>query len=227
MISVISPVYNSEKTIKKFILSLVKNLKKIDQKFEILIINDNSTDKSLNILKKIKKKNLFIVDLKKNVGQHKALFKGLEIARGDTIITLDSDMQDNPNYIHHLYTLHKVRKEIFMASLKKNISENYRYLYSFLFWNIFFTISFKKNYSHPSNYLIFSKNDLIDLLKLKKNFILFIDFLFMNKKINIFKGKKLKRKDKKSSYTLLKVFNLAFKIIFHYLILRKFKNFKL
>ena len=48
----------------------------------------------------------------------------------------------------------------------------------------------------------------------------------MNKKISVYEGEKLIRKDKKSSYTYLKVFNLAFKIIFHYNILLKFKNFK-
>ena len=60
MISVVSPVYNSEKTIKKFILTLVKYLKKIRQKYEIVLINDNSKDNSKNIIKKIKKKNIYI-----------------------------------------------------------------------------------------------------------------------------------------------------------------------
>jgi glycosyltransferase involved in cell wall biosynthesis len=53
MISVVSPVYNSEKTIKKFILTLVKYLKKIHQKYEIVLINDNSKDNSKNIINKI------------------------------------------------------------------------------------------------------------------------------------------------------------------------------
>lgn len=226
MISVVSPVYNSEKTIKKFILTLEKYLKKTHQKYEIILINDNSKDNSKNIINKIKKKKIVLIDLKKNIGQHKALFEGLKIAKGNTIITLDSDMQDDPSYIPKLCTLHKANKEIFMASLKKNILQNYKYLYSFLFWNIFFIISQKKNFPHPSNYLIFSKKDLKDIFKLKKNFILFLDFLFINKKINVYQGVKLQRKDKKSSYTFTKVFNLAFKILFHYNILLKFKNFK-
>jgi glycosyltransferase involved in cell wall biosynthesis len=225
MISVVSPVFNSETTIKKFILTLVKYLKKTHQKYEIVLINDNSEDNSKKIINKINKKIVFI-DLKKNIGQHKALFQGLKIAKGNTIITIDSDLQDSPRYIPKLYALHKVRKEILMVSLKKNFYRNHGYIYSFLFWNIFFIISQKKNYSNPSNYLIFSKKDLKDFLKIKKKFILFLDFLFMNKKINVYKGVKLKRRDKKSSYTYAKVFNLAFKILFHYNILLKFKNFK-
>jgi len=139
---------------------------------------------------------------------------------------MDSDLQDSPSYIPKLCTLHKVKKEIFMVSLKRKVFKNHRYLYSILFWNIFFIISQKKKYLYPSNYLIFSKKDLKDFFKLKKNFIIFLDFIFMNKKISVYEGEKLIRKDKKSSYTYLKVFNLAFKIIFHYNILLKFKNFK-
>jgi hypothetical protein len=226
MISVVSPVFNSENTIKKFILTLAKYLKKTRQKYEIVLVNDNSEDKSKKIINKIKKKNIIFIDLKKNIGQHKALFEGLKIAKGNTIITIDSDMQDSPGYIPKLFTLHKVRKEIFMVSLKKKFFKNHGYLYSFLFWNIFFIISQKENYSYPSNYLIFSKKDLKDLFKLKKKFILFLDFLFIKKKINVYQGVKLERKDKKSSYTFIKVFSLAFKILFHYNILLKFKNFK-
>jgi hypothetical protein len=224
MISVVSPVFNSESTIKKFILTLEKYLKKTHQKYEIVLVNDNSDDDSKNIINKIKKKNIVFIDLKKNIGQHKALFKGLKIAKGNTIITIDSDLQDSPAYIPKLCTLHKVRKKIFMVSLKKKILKGHGYLYSFLFWKIFFIISQKKKYLYPSNYLIFSKKDLKDLFKLKKKFILFLDFLFMKKEINIYQGVKLERKDKKSSYTFTKVFNLAFKILFHYNILLKFKK---
>jgi glycosyltransferase involved in cell wall biosynthesis len=53
MISVVSPVFNSETTIKKFILTLVKYLKKTHQKYEIVLINDNSEDNSKKIINKI------------------------------------------------------------------------------------------------------------------------------------------------------------------------------
>ena len=144
MISAVSPVFNSEKTIKKFILTLVKYLKKTHEKYEIVLINDNSKDNSKKIINKIKKKNIVFVDLKTNKGQHKALCEGLKIAKGSTIITLDSDMQDSPGYIPKLWTLHKARKEIFMVSLKKIFFKTHGHLFSFLFWKVFF-IWQKKN----------------------------------------------------------------------------------
>ena len=78
MISVVSPVYNSEKTIKKFILTLVKYLKKINQKYEIVLINDNSKDNSKNIIKKIKKKKYSFYRFKKKCRTAQSFNRGLK-----------------------------------------------------------------------------------------------------------------------------------------------------
>jgi len=129
MISVVSPVYNSEKTVKKFILTLVKYLKKIHEKYEIILINDNSKDNSKNIINKIKKKNIVFIDLKKNIGQHKALIEGFKIAKGNTIITLDSDMQDSPSYILPIFSKYKKNNKIYMVDLKKKY-RNFRNIIS-------------------------------------------------------------------------------------------------
>ena len=132
MISVVSPIYNSEKTIKKFILTLVKYLKKIHQQYEIVLINDNSNDNSKNIVNKIKK-NIVFIDLKKNIGQHKALFEGLKIAKGNTIITLDSDMQDSPSYIVPIFLKYKKNRKIYMVDLKKSY-KNFKNIISLTYW---------------------------------------------------------------------------------------------
>ena len=166
MISVVSPVYNSEKSVKKFILTVVKYLKKTHQKYEIILINDNSKDNSKNIINKIKKKNIVFIDLKKNIGQHKALFEGLKIAKGDTIITLDSDMQDNPSYILPIFSKYKKNNKIYMVDLKKNY-KMYRNLISITYWFFLRILILKKISLNPTNYLIFSRQDLIELLKKK------------------------------------------------------------
>ena len=160
MISVVSPVFNSEKTIKKFIITLTKYLKRTHQKYEIILINDNSDDNSKKIINKIQKKKIVLINLKKNLGQHKALYEGLKITKGNTIITMDSDLQDCPSYIPKLYTLHKVRKEIFMVSLKKNIYKKLGYLFSFLFWNIFFFYFTKKKILYSFKLFNFFKKKL-------------------------------------------------------------------
>jgi GT2 family glycosyltransferase len=224
-ISVVSPIYNSEKTVKIFHLNLLKYLKKIKKSYEIILVNDNSSDNSQKKLKEINNRNTIVLNLKKNVGQHKALLSGLKTAKGNIIVTLDSDMQDSPKYIPILYTLHIKKNEIYMASLKKNIFKNYRYLYSLLFWIFFFIFSLKKINLFPSNYLIFSKKTLKNLFRLKKNLILYLDFLFMNQNVQIYQAQKLERKDKKTSYNRKKILILAIKIIMRYNLITRFFKF--
>ena len=88
--SIIVPVYNSENTIKKTLDSIKKqSLKNI----EVLIINDNSIDKSSKIIQKFKKKsnNVKIIDNKKNLGVSVSRNRGLKVSKGNYIIFLDSD----------------------------------------------------------------------------------------------------------------------------------------
>ena len=219
-ISVVTPVFNSEKIIEKFYLSLIESLKKTHQTYEIILVNDCSTDGSKKIIQKIKRKNTKLINLKKNIGQHNALLKGLKEAKGNTIITLDSDMQDNPNYIKKNYFKHIKSKKIQMISLKKD--KNVRNIFSLIFWNLLGIFFFKFIHTNPSNYLFFSRKDLYDLLKMKKKFLIYLDFLIIKKEIMIINGIKLSRKDKKTSYNFKKLFSLAFKLLLHYNYFNKF-----
>jgi glycosyltransferase involved in cell wall biosynthesis len=223
MISVVSPVYNSEKTIKKFILTLEKYLKKTHQKYEIVLINDNSKDNSKNIINKIKKKKIVLIDLKKNIGQHKALFEGLKIAKGSTVITLDSDMQDNPTYIPAIFSKYKKNNKIYMVDLKKNY-KNFRNIISLTYWLFLRILILKKISLNPTNYLIFSKQDLDELLKKKTNLIPYIDFVMLNKNIELYKGIKLERSDKKTSYNFKKLLRLSVNIFVNYNIIARYIN---
>ena len=223
MISVVSPVYNSEKTIKKFILTLVKYLKKIHQEYEIILINDNSKDNSKNIINQIKKKNIVFIDLKKNIGQHKALIEGLKIAKGNTIITLDSDMQDSPSYILPIFSKYKKNSKIYMVDLKKNY-RNFRNIISLTYWFFLRILILKKISLNPTNYLIFSRQDLIELLKKKNNLIPYIDFVMLNKNIGLYEGTKLKRTDKKTTYNFKKLLRLSVNIFINYNIVVRYLN---
>jgi hypothetical protein len=215
MISVVSPIYNSEKIIEVFCFELIKSLEKTKEKYEIILVNDNSNDHSKDVIQRIKK-NIILLNLKKNVGQHKALLIGLKKAKGETIVTLDSDMEDHPAYIEKIFNKHKKTGNVYMVDLRKNYLKNFRNLLSLLFWILLSLLTLKKNNTNPSNYFIFSKKDLKKLFRLKKNYILYLDFLLLNKKVKIYPGIKLKRTDKKSSYNLVKIFLLSIQIIKHY-----------
>ncbi len=103
--SVIIPVHNEEKNIPyvyKELKTILENLsqnKKI--KYEVIFVNDGSTDNSLEVLKNLKKKDqcLRILNMDRNRGQAAALSAGFYHARGDIIITMDGDGQNDPRYI--------------------------------------------------------------------------------------------------------------------------------
>ena len=104
MISAVVPAFNEEESISEFYKVLSANLAKLNMDFEIVFVDDGSTDSSLEILKKlaIKDKKIRIFSFRKNRGKAEALTVGFQMAKGDYIVTLDADLQDRPEEIKKL-----------------------------------------------------------------------------------------------------------------------------
>ncbi len=94
MISVISPVYNEEKTVAELHRRIVNVMQKQPDSYEIIFVNDNSTDDTLGKMENLRP--LKIVSLQRNYGETPALDVGIQEARGETIILLDADLQNDP-----------------------------------------------------------------------------------------------------------------------------------
>lgn len=97
-LSIIIPVYNEA----VYIIQCLNRIKNVDIKNwvkEIVIINDNSTDSTLKLLKEYSKSNpkIKLINLSKNVGKGAALKKGIQAATGDILIIQDGDMEYDPN----------------------------------------------------------------------------------------------------------------------------------
>lgn len=101
MISIVIPVYNEEESISILYRELKSTLDKLKRKYEIIFVDDGSRDNSFNILKDISKsdKSVRIVRLQRNFGQSAAFDAGFDNSKGDIIITLDADLQNNPEDI--------------------------------------------------------------------------------------------------------------------------------
>ncbi len=98
-ISIIIPCYNEEKTIPLFYNEITKITKKMnDQDFEFLFINDGSIDDTLNIIKKLVKKDKRVrfISFSRNFGKEAAMYAGLENVTGDYVSIMDVDLQDPP-----------------------------------------------------------------------------------------------------------------------------------
>jgi undecaprenyl-phosphate 4-deoxy-4-formamido-L-arabinose transferase len=103
-ISIIIPVYNSEKNLNELNKRIISVLSDSGNLYEIIYINDGSIDNSEKVLYNLTQNNskIKVISLSKNYGQHNALLCGIREAKFDTIITLDDDLQNPPEEIPQL-----------------------------------------------------------------------------------------------------------------------------
>ncbi|HAH07200.1 MAG TPA: glycosyltransferase [Elusimicrobia bacterium] len=99
--SVVIPVYNSEQIIGETISRTVAFFKQNGLRYQLVVVNDDSRDRSWEIVKEIagRTPGILAIDLLKNYGQHNAVLCGFRHAVGDFIITLDDDLQNPPEEI--------------------------------------------------------------------------------------------------------------------------------
>jgi glycosyltransferase involved in cell wall biosynthesis len=96
IISLIAPMYNEQEVICIFFKKVEECFNKLDYAYEIVCVNDGSTDSTYEILKQesIKNKKIKVVNLSRNYGKETALTAGLDHANGDAAIPIDCDLQD-------------------------------------------------------------------------------------------------------------------------------------
>lgn len=101
LISVVIPLLNEEENVTLLYEELKEVLEGIEYDHEILFIDDGSKDKTLSILQNLQKKDgtIVIVSFRKNFGQTAAMAAGFDYAKGDIIITMDGDLQNDPHDI--------------------------------------------------------------------------------------------------------------------------------
>lgn len=106
-LSIVIPSYDEEDSLPILIKSINEKLKNKDIIFEIIIIDDGSSDKTWNKIEILTKKfsNIFSIKFTKNYGKSDALDAGFKSSRGNYILTMDADLQDDPEEIHKLYKI--------------------------------------------------------------------------------------------------------------------------
>jgi len=103
-ISIVIPIYNEERNIPILYEKLKSVLNRIPLKHEIVFVDDGSTDGSRKLLEEIagKDESVRVVEFSRNFGQTPAMMAGMDISKGDVIITMDGDLQNDPEDIPRL-----------------------------------------------------------------------------------------------------------------------------
>lgn len=136
-LSIVIPIYNEEENVQILHEKLKEVLDSLEKEYEILFVDDGSTDRTLSILEEIqaKDKHVVVLSLRRNFGQTAAFAAGFDFARGDVIVTMDGDLQNDPADIPKLLELikgndlvsgwRKKRKDPFFTRRLPSIAANW------------------------------------------------------------------------------------------------------
>ena len=143
-ISLVIPVYNEEESIDALYRQLADVLAEIKWDYEIIFIDDGSSDKTLSLVQDIckKEKKVKLISLARNFGHQIALTAGLHQASGDIIITMDADLQHPPQLIPHMIQEWlKGNDIVYTAKITQEKRGIVKRLMAHLFYKIFRVIS--------------------------------------------------------------------------------------
>ena len=232
MISIVSPVYRAEKILPILVSEINLVMERIGEDYEIILVDDRSPDNSWEVMKVLSSQNSKIksIRLSRNFGQHSAIFAGLTRAKGDWVVVMDCDMQDQPKEIAKLYKKALEGYDIVLGQRENRKDKFLKKLSSKLFYKVFNYLSGGQFNNEIGNFGIYKKKVIDSILNINdyiKFFPLFINWVgFKSVSIPIEHGE---REEGKSSYSISRLLKLAFNVIvsFSDKPLRLFINFGL
>ena len=121
LVSIVIPVFNEDENVEMLYQQLIEVVRALPFEFEIVVVDDGSTDETLATIEKIASTDprLKAISLSRNFGHQAALIAGLEVSRGDAVITMDGDLQHPPRLIPEMLKRWKEGADI-VYSIRKN-----------------------------------------------------------------------------------------------------------
>lgn len=113
--SVVVPVYNSEHTLEELYRRLEKVFREvIKEDFELILVDDGSKDRSFEVMTELRNKDqrVRIIQMARNFGQHPALLCGFAHVRGDFVVTMDDDLQHQPEELPKMVKVMRERDDV-------------------------------------------------------------------------------------------------------------------
>jgi polyisoprenyl-phosphate glycosyltransferase len=171
MFSLVVPIYNEEYLVDELVLRSVTAIEGFTFDYEIIFVDDGSTDSSLQNLLLARQKNsrIKVLSLSKNFGHQAAFTAGLEHAAGDTVAMMDGDLQDPPELLPGMYN--KIHKEGIDIVSGKRIGRTGRRsirFYTFLFHLLFKNLAGIQNIENTGNFSMMNRIALTALLTMRE-----------------------------------------------------------
>jgi len=211
-ISVVTPVYGCGVCLSQLYERLATTLATITSNYEIIMVNDGSPDDAWQIIKLLAKKDEKVkgINLSRNYGQHKAIAAGLDYAKGDWVVVMDCDLQDQPEEIVKLYQEAIKGVDIVFGRRAKRKDTFFKCIASKVFYKIYDYFTESKIDNTVANFSIVSSRVVEKLCLLKeqnRSYPLFVNWIgFTRADVDI---EHAHRDFGESSYTLRKLINLA------------------
>ena len=218
--SVVVPVYNSEGSLEELHQRLSSTFEKMGESFEIIFVNDRSSDQSYAMLRQIHKshpENTTIIDLLKNYGQHNAIMCGFNYSQGEYVITLDDDLQNPPEEIPGLFEKLQEGYDVVFGIPEEKNDKAYKNLGSLMIRKLNRKIFNLKDKLSFSSFRII-KREIVDEAKSIKTPFPYISgmLLTITSSVANHKVQHLARKYGRSNYNLPKLINLSFNLLINY-----------
>lgn len=215
-ISFVVPVYQSDKTINRLVSEINKVMREIPEPFEVILIDDRSTDDGWKIMQEISElqNNIKSVRLSRNYGQHPAIMAGLSLVTGDWIVVMDCDLQDQPKEVLKLYNKAQEGFDAVLARRKKRKDGFLKKVSSFLFSKIYSFFTDTQYDNEIANFGIYNRKVINGILKISDNikfFPLFVKLVGFN--VTSIEVEHASRPEGRTSYSYSKLLKMAFNTI--------------
>ena len=218
-ISIVSPVYKSEKIVDELVRRIIESVSKITNDFEIILVDDGSTDLSWKAIDRncLRDKRIKGIKLSRNFGQHNAITAGLDYCIGDWAIVMDCDLQDRPEEIPKLYEKANEGFDVVLARRGERKDNFLKKIVNQIFYKIFSYLTETNYDAQVGVYRIISKKVVENFRLIRENNRYFYGLIgwmgFTTTSVNVEHGERF---EGKSTYSFRKLFNFAIEIITSY-----------
>lgn len=215
-ISIVSPVYRAEKIIPALVERIERSVRTITSSYEIILVEDGGPDKSWEVIRALAADNPHIVGLQlsRNFGQHYAITAGLDHCKGEWVVVMDCDLQDQPEEIPGLYKKAQEGFEIVLARRAVRKDSFLKKFFSAVFYRTLGYLTGSAQDESVANFGIYHRKVVDAVVSMRESIRYFPTMIkwvgFRTAKLDVAHDQRM---DGKSSYNFRKLINLATDII--------------